>query len=356
MSPTNKIIHFTSDISTAALRCLPAELAHEIGMSILSKKIHRLLPKPKYISEIDLTTEIEGIGRLWHPIGLAAGFDKNASAVEGFNDLDFSFIEVGTVTPRPQLGNKKPRLFRLKDQNAIINRMGFNNHGLEVMRRTLSAGDYGSKGITLGINLGKNKDTPMEAAVNDYIDGLFGLKEHGKYFVVNISSPNTPGLRDLASKDFLRDLAYEITLKDAELIKRVWVKVDPDLDKDNFQSLIEGIKAYGYAGVILTNTHRVELPEMGGQSGHPLAVMSTLRLEWAYEASNGSLPMIGVGGIMSGGDVYQKIIRGAKLVQIYSSLVYRGPWVVLKLLEELEWELQLHGHKNLQDACGSFYR
>ena len=106
----------------------------------------------------------------------------------------------------------------------------------------------------------------------------------------------------------------------------------------------------------MTNTHRVELPEMGGQSGHPLAVMSTLRLEWAYEASNGSLPMIGVGGIMSGGDVYQKIIRGAKLVQIYSSLVYRGPWVVLKLLEELEWELQLHGHKNLQDACGSFYR
>ena len=306
MSTYQSFIYKSSDLATSALRLLPAELAHDLGIFILNKKLHKLLPEPSYTPKLDLSMEIPSIGTLKHPVGLAAGFDKNAKAVEGFSDLGFSFLEVGTVTPRPQLGNPKPRLFRYKDQMGIVNRMGFNNHGVAAMKSQFDKGRFLENGLTVGINLGKNKDTPQNLAINDYMAGLEEMNGLGSYYVINISSPNTPGLRDLASKSFLKELSTEISSNYADTLSKVWVKVDPDLEKEHFQEVTEAIAEGGFAGIILTNTHRVEIPQMGGQSGHPVSVMSSQRLEWAHEVTSGTLPMIGVGGIISGETSFKK--------------------------------------------------
>jgi dihydroorotate dehydrogenase len=356
MSKYQSFIYKSSDLATSALRLLPAELAHDLGIFILNKKLHKILPTPSYKPKLDLSMSVPSLGTLEHPVGLAAGFDKNARAVDGFSDLGFSFLEVGTVTPRPQPGNPKPRLFRYKDQMGIVNRMGFNNNGAAAMKSQFQKGQFLQNGLTVGVNLGKNKDTPQEHAISDYMSGLSEMHGQGSYYVINISSPNTPGLRELASKAFLAELSTEISSNYADTLSKVWVKVDPDLDKKHFQEVTEAVADSGFAGIILTNTHRVEIPEMGGQSGHPVSVMSSQRLEWAHEVTSGVLPMIGVGGILSGGDVFQKVIRGASMVQIYTAMVYRGPWTVHKILQELEWELELRGMKSLKEAHGSFYR
>lgn len=356
MGLNQRFLHNISDFGTSVMRLFPAEMAHNLGIFVLKNGLQKALPRPSFVPSLDLSIDLPGIGSFEHPIGLAAGFDKNAAAVMGFHDLGFSFIEVGTVTPRPQQGNPKPRLFRYPEQSAIVNRMGFNNDGMSAMRARFQKGQFKDRGVTVGINVGKNKDTPLDHAITDYITSLRELEEFGSYFVINISSPNTPGLRDLASKEFLKALSTEISNLNADMLKRVWVKVDPDLEKNHFQEVVEVISKSGFAGIILTNTHRVEKPQVGGQSGHPVGVLSTLRLEWAHEVTGGSLPMIGVGGIMSGGDIYQKIIRGSSACQIYTAMVYRGPWAVQKLLEELEWELKLHGHKSLKEAQGTYYK
>jgi dihydroorotate dehydrogenase len=276
-------------------------------------------------SDVELSVSIPGIGRVKHPIGLAAGFDKNCHSPQGFADLGFSMIEVGTVTPFAQAGNPKPRLFRQPEQRAIINRMGFNNDGSKTVAERVAKLRWEHDKIPLGINLGKNKNTPMERALDDYIESYQVFKGLCRYYVVNISSPNTPGLRDLASTQFLGELAQAFSREE----KGVWVKLDPDMSKQQFQSLVEVIADRGFSGIILTNTHRVEWPETGGQSGHPVAIASTRCLEWAWEVHRGQLPMIGCGGILSGADIFEKIIRGASAVQIYTALVYRGPWVVV---------------------------
>ena len=355
MSLNHILMHRASEIPTAALRLLPAEMAHDLGLFVLKNKIHRILPRPAFQTNIDLSMKVKGIGDLPHPIGLAAGFDKNGVAIEGFNDLGFSFLEIGTVTPRPQAGNSKPRIFRLSDQSGIINRMGFNNHGIEAMKKKLEEGRYKDRGITFGINLGKNKDTSLDHAISDYMIGLRETLTYGSYFVINISSPNTPGLRELASEAFLNALAAEIRLQHPGQLSKIWVKMDPDLGKQDFQAVVEVIAINGFAGLVLTNTHRVEKPHGGGQSGHSVGIMSTLRLEWAYEVTRGKIPMIGVGGILSGIDIYEKVIRGASIVQIYSAMIYRGPWTVQKMLMELEWELKLRGFNSLKEAYATYY-
>lgn len=351
-----------ADFFTSLLRQLPAELSHDIGIKFLEHQLQRFIPRPDFHSSIDLSMQIDGWPRLDHPLGLAAGFDKNAVAVESFFDLGFSFVEVGTVTPRPQAGNPKPRLFRQVDHLGIINRMGFNNDGIEAMCQRIKRNSPLSGKQVLGINVGKNKDTSADQAVTDYVSCLKRSKDLGSYYVINISSPNTPGLRDLATKSFLRTLGGEIGQIDSDtkeetrkLMKKVWVKVDPDMDKNTFKQVIEGLCEEGFAGVILTNTHRVELPQAGGQSGSPLGVISSRSLEWANEVHQGSLPMIGVGGVLSGGDVFQKVIRGASLVQLYTAFVYRGPLAVIKILKELEWELKLRGFSSLKQAYRSHY-
>lgn len=345
--------HELGEIGTACLRLLPAETAHDVGMWLLARGLLDKLPAPPIAAlSAGLKVQIPGIGELPHPIGLAAGFDKNARCPAAFAQMGFSFLEVGTVTPRPQPGNPRPRLFRQPEQKAIINRMGFNSDGAVTVAQRLRAYAWDHERVPLGVNCGKNKDTSPDQAIADYLQVITSFKELARYFVVNISSPNTPGLRDLATPSFVRGLADEL----GSLLPRIWIKIDPDMARAEFQDLVHAIADRGFQGIIVSNTHRVEWPQAGGQSGHPLMAPATACLEWAYEVHRGLLPMIASGGILSGVDVFHKLARGATAVQIYTALVYRGPWVVARLLVELAEELKLRGFVTATDAIGSYYQ
>lgn len=349
-----KLASWLGSAGTGLLRLLPAETAHDVGMALLARGLLDKLPAPAVEPLVaGLRTVVPGIGELPHPIGLAAGFDKNAKCPYGFARMGLAFLEIGTVTPRPQPGNPKPRMFRYAAQKAIINRMGFNSDGAMTVADRLGRLGWDHDRIPLGINCGKNKDTPNEQAADDFLQVMETTKELARYFVVNISSPNTPGLRDLATPEFVQGLADQLG---SSLLPRVWVKVDPDLPRRDFQALVGAIAERGFQGVIVSNTHRVTYPEVGGQSGHPLMAPSTACLEWAHEVHGGRLPMIATGGILSGVDVFHKLARGALAVQIYTALVYRGPWAVTELLVELAAELKLRGFATAQDAIGSYYR
>jgi dihydroorotate dehydrogenase len=337
---------------TALLRLLPAETAHDLGLWLLERELMDWLPMPSLSPILDgMDALVPGVGDLAHPIGLAAGFDKNARAPRGFSRMGLSFLELGTITPRPQSGNPKPRLFRLDDQDGLINRMGFNSQGAERVLDRLKRLAWNHDPVPIGINLGKNKDTSTAAAIEDYSHGLAVFSPYARYFVLNVSSPNTEGLRGLANEHFLKELAF----RHKKDLGRIWVKLDPDMPKKSFQALVEALAEAGFQGLILTNTHRVEQPEQGGMSGHPIALQANACLEWAYEVTKGSLPLIASGGILSGQDVYQRIARGASAVQIYTSLVYRGPLAVPLMLQELKAEMNLRGVKFLSDIKGSFY-
>lgn len=349
---TTDTFDFAGRFGTAVLRSLPAEMAHDVGMYLMSKGLLNLLPQPLFPSvKTQMTTDIPGIGMLRHPIGLAAGFDKNARCPHAFQRMGFSFLELGTVTPRPQPGNPKPRLFREPGQRAIINRMGFNSDGGENVASRLRKHQWTPAHVPLGINLGKNKDTPASNAVSDYVNGVQRFASLAQYFVINISSPNTPGLRDLATPEFISNLAAAIGREKS----RSWIKLDPDMDRKTFQELITTIRLEEFGGVILSNTHRVEQPQAGGQSGHPLLSPANAVLEWAWEVHHGSLPMIASGGILSGIDAFHKIARGACAVQLYTALIYRGPGAVARIYEELAWELRLRNISSVRDAIGSWY-
>jgi dihydroorotate dehydrogenase len=348
-SPTVRLMR----LGTAALRLLPAELAHEWGLWLLSKELLRWFPLPRLDHVIEgLACTVPGLGDLAHPIGLAAGFDKNAVAPRGFAQMGLSFLEIGTITPRPQPGNPKPRLFRLEDQDGLINRMGFNSEGAERVAARLRRLQWKHEPVPLGINLGKNKDTEVEAAIEDYSHGIELFGPYAKYFVINVSSPNTAGLRGLANEQFLKELA----LRHRKDLHRIWVKLDPDMPRRTFQSLVSALADAGFQGLILSNTHRVESPEVGGLSGHPLTIQATACLEWAHEVLKGRMPILASGGILSGQDIFQRIARGASAVQIYTSLVYRGPLAVVLMLQELKAEMDLRGFKFLSDVKGSYYR
>jgi len=350
---SSKYVRILSRFVTSLLRLLPAEVAHDIGMRSLEAGLTRFLPvtcSPEWLSGMRVT--IPGIGALHHPIGLAAGFDKNARAPGGFAAMGLSFIELGTITPRPQPGNPKPRMFRYSSNMAIVNRMGFNSDGAVVVRDRLEALDWDCNSTPLGINVGKNKDTCSEDAINDFLDGLRTFEPYASYFVVNLSSPNTEGLRDLAGPDFLRLMASEVP----NLLSRIWVKLDPDMPKQRFQEIVGAMCELGYQGLVLCNTHKVDWPEAGGLSGQPLSSLSNSRLEWAYEVHKGRLFMIASGGILSGLDVIERMIRGASAVQIYSALIYRGPTAVIEIIEELKAEMKLRGIDNLQDIVGCYYK
>lgn len=344
-------------LGTAALRRIPAESAHNIGLSLMRNGVLNFLrsPIPRVDKAICLKTKLPLLGSLDHPIGLAAGFDKNASCLHGLKKMGFSFLEVGTITPLAQKGNAKPRMFRLSDQRSIINRLGFNNEGAQKVLANIESQNWDKGSPPLGINAGKNKFSSLGQATDDYISVINRFRSVASYFVLNISSPNTEGLRTLANKDFLQEIAFEINAIDKNLINKVWIKLDPDMPKNIFKGIIETIGNLSFGGLILSNTHKVEYPQMGGQSGHPLAVSSTQCLEHAYDVHKGRLAMIGCGGILSGTDAFQKIIRGATALQIYTALVYRGPWAVSLILEELAQELKLHGFSSVEDAMYSFY-
>jgi dihydroorotate dehydrogenase len=260
-------------------------------------------------------------------IGLAAGLDKNAEAIVGLFALGFGFVEVGTVTPRPQPGNQAPRLFRVPEHGALINRMGFNNHGAKAMESRLAEVPW--RPGPIGVNLGKNKDTPNERAHEDYAACARLLARHADYLVVNLSSPNTPGLRALQEPDALRTILKATRAEAGQ--RPVLLKVSPDLTDEAVDAAVEVAIAEGAAGIIATNTtiaRPFDHPQSGGLSGKPLLQRSTQVLERV----RGRLPAIGVGGVFSPEDARLKLSAGASLVQIYTGLIYQGPKVVKRLV------------------------
>ena len=274
-----------------------------------------------------------------NPVGLAAGFDKNGEHFHTMSALGFGFIEVGTVTPRPQSGNPKPRLFRLPQDEALINRMGFNNDGIDALVRNLQKPR--PEGLVIGGNIGKNKDTPNEQAVEDYTICFEKLFPYVDYFVVNVSSPNTPGLRALQDKEPLTQLLQ--TLQDLNrqkpTSKPILLKIAPDLTNAQLDDIIEIVEKTGIAGVIATNTtiSREGLKEnavaigAGGLSGQPLRARATEVIRYLREKSGETLVIIGVGGIASAEDSIEKLAAGASLVQIYTGLVYEGPMLIKRI-------------------------
>ena len=275
-----------------------------------------------------------------NPVGIAAGFDKNATHISEFEKFGFGFIEIGTVTPKPQDGNPKKRLFRLKEDTAIINRMGFNNDGVTKIKNRLKK----NYNVLIGGNIGKNKVTPNSQAKNDYIICFKELYNHVDYFVVNVSSPNTPGLRELQSKEFLNDLFIELNkLRSNETIKKpILIKISPDLSKEKILEILEVIDANNIDGIIATNT-TIDYPdlksknknELGGLSGAPLYDKSNEVISFISRKTNGKLPIIGVGGISTPEQAVKKMEAGAHLIQLYTGIIYEGPGIVRKINKKL---------------------
>ena len=298
------------------------------------------LPKP--IEDKRLEREVFGL-KFKNPVGLAAGFDKDAKMFSELSDLGFGFIEIGTLTPKPQDGNPKKRLFRLKEDSAIINRMGFNNGGVDAAVERLK----NNKNVLIGGNIGKNKVTPNEEAVKDYIICFEKLFPYVDYFVVNVSSPNTPNLRALQEKEPLTKLLSELQKRNAEKEKQkpILLKIAPDLTDEQLLDIIDIVNETKIAGVIATNTtlSREGLvssnkDETGGLSGKPLTKRSTEVIRFLSEKSGKAFPIIGVGGIHSADDAIEKFDAGASLIQLYTGFIYEGPQLIhdinKKLLEK----------------------
>lgn len=303
-----------------------------------------------------------------HPVGLAAGLDKNAKAVGGFSRIGLSFMEVGTVTPLGQPGNEQPRLFRLPPDEALINRMGFNNEGADAMADRLAR--LGRRRVPVAVNIGKNKATPNERAADDYRECLKRLYAHGDFFVVNISSPNTPDLRKLQHGDELRGLLDAV--KDEMEIqakrqggkpKPILVKIAPDNDEEQLAYMAEAIRSSGMSGIIATNTTigrdgltHPNAKETGGLSGRPLTKRSTEIIASIYRLTEGKLPIIGSGGIFTAQDAYDKIRAGASLVEVYTALIYKGPGVFAEIVRGLAGLLRKDGFSRITDAVGADHR
>ena len=319
-----------------------------------------------------------------NPIGLAAGFDKDGRIHPALFALGFGFVEIGTVTPRPQEGNPRPRLFRLKEDHAVINRMGFNNQGAWKMAERLVANtlkiksadadifelseDYPANIASgmLGINIGKNKDTSLEKATDDYVSALSTLHPFAEYFTLNISSPNTEDLRNLQEKEALRILLDSVCARRDELDRNhsrntpLLVKLAPDLNGEALENSARVIQEFSIQGIIATNT-TVERPELksknrtetGGLSGKPLQNRSTAMIRTLFAELGAVIPIIGVGGIFNGADAYEKIRAGAAAVQIYTALIYEGPGLVRKVKEELANLLESDGYKSVSEAVGA---
>lgn len=298
-----------------------------------------------------------------NPIGLAAGFDKDGIAADLWSGFGFGFAELGTVTLQAQSGNPRPRLFRLPLDQAALNRMGFNNQGAAALAERLLKQARSSR---IGINLGKSKVTPLEAAAEDYLGSFRLLKELGDYFVVNVSSPNTPGLRSLQATDQLEPILAALQ-QDNQGKKPLLVKIAPDLEWDAIADVLHLAQQYSLAGIIATNTtiRRDGLKtqtvqstgnsvaeEAGGISGAPLRTRSTDVIRFIWQQTQGTLPIIGVGGIFTADDAWEKIAAGASLTQVYTGWIYEGPGMVRRILEGLVQKLDDRGLKSLKDAIG----
>lgn len=289
-----------------------------------------------HLNDPALEKEVFGL-KFKNPVGLGAGFDKNASMISELANFGFGFIEIGTVTPLPQPGNDKPRMFRLPKDQGLINRMGFNNQGVEVVAHRLK--QLKRDGLIIGGNIGKNKVTPNEEAVNDYIKCFDALFDVVDYFVVNVSSPNTPGLRELQEKEPLKNILNTLQQRNSKngISRPVLLKIAPDLTNAQLDDIVEIVTETGIAGIIATNTTlsrdglRSEdslKSEAGGLSGKPLTKRSTEVIRYISEKSGKAFPIIGVGGIQTAEDAIEKLEAGAALVQVYTGFIYEGPSIV----------------------------
>ena len=332
------------NLARSLLFKLDAEVSHELSLELLAAG--QRLGVNKFFIENVPSASIDVMGLTFpNAVGLAAGLDKNGDYIDAFACLGFGSIEIGTITPRPQPGNPKPRLFRLEDKQAIINRMGFNNKGVDHLVEQVKKAKF--KGV-LGINIGKNFDTPVENAIDDYLICLNKVYQYATYITVNISSPNTPGLRDLQFGDTLDELLAPIKARQLELAeefgyKPVLVKIAPDMDEENVQLVAETLIKNNIDGVIATNTtlsregvedHKFGR-EAGGLSGAPLEESATETVSALVAALDGKLPVIGVGGISNGMGAVEKMDAGAKLIQVYSGFIYRGPELIRECVDAL---------------------
>lgn len=343
---------FLADLGAKAVTALDAERAHKLTVKML-----KLGKGPKvHHKNSRLSVHVAGL-HVDNFLGLAAGFDKNAEAPNAMLDLGFGFVEVGAVTPKPQLGNDRPRVFRLREDGAVINRYGFNNDGLTKIAARLKA--RRKKGI-VGINLGANKDSVDRT--EDYVKGVEALAGLVDFYTVNISSPNTPGLRALQDKASLEDLMARVLAKRDEAKARtpVFLKIAPDLTDEDKADIADVVTGLSLDGLIISNT-TIERPEVlrsgqaherGGLSGRPLFTPSTNVLREFYQRIGKSTPLIGVGGVSSARDAYEKVLAGASLVQLYTALVYEGPGLPLRILKDLPAFLDADGFDNIDDAIG----
>ena len=338
------------------LSCLDPERAHAVTVWALEHGFARGLSDES--DDPILATELWGLA-LPNPIGLAAGFDKDARVFAPALRLGFGFVEVGTVTPRPQIGNPKPRVFRLPEDGAVINRLGFNSGGVELAARRLAVGHSG----IVGANIGMNRDSTDP--VNDYATVAHRVAPFVDYIAVNVSSPNTPGLRALQERGALADVIEGVVNASSDAVPNrsmpVAIKISPDVGPDDLRDIVDVALSGGAAGLIISNT-TTERPaslrgqhkeEMGGLSGRPLFRNATELLRNAHRMSGGRLPLVGTGGIENGMDAYAKIRAGASVVQLYSALIYGGPALVGKIKRELAACLRSDGCSSVADAVGA---
>ncbi len=334
---------------------LDPEVAHDLAIKSLKVNI---LPKSFFDVEGEEILNIDLFNKkLPNPIGLAAGFDKSAEVYNSLFKFGFGFIEVGTVTPKIQLGNPKPRIFRLEKDKALINRLGFNNHGSEVIAKRIS--NNLPNGI-LGINIGPNKDTKNKE--EDYYTCLNKLSIYGSYITINISSPNTEGLRNFHDQKEMEKLLTGIDKikKDKKIKQPIMIKLSPDINGEDTSRIIELIKKYNIQGVIISNTtdsnrenlSDIKKKEKGGLSGKPLKDISTNLIKKFYEETKGSIKIIGVGGVDSGESAFEKITAGADAVQLYTGMVYKGPAIVKSIKKELISILKKENLKDISQAVG----
>jgi dihydroorotate dehydrogenase len=326
------------------------EIAHRITINYL--KFARF-KKPKLYKV--LQSEVFGLN-FQNPIGIAAGFDKNGEVAHNLINLGFGFSEVGTVTPKPQPGNPRPRVFRLKDDRAIINRLGFNSVGFsEVKTKLEKIGDN-----IIGVNIGANKNSKDFS--EDYIKGIKFFSTLASYITINISSPNTPGLRNLEvleNLDVLLDKINNLEREDLLIKIPILLKISPDLEADNLKYLCEKVLSSKINGLIISNTTisrdliLTDTLEKGGLSGKPIFDISTKQLRMAYKYTNGKIPLIGVGGVDSAEKAYEKIKNGASLIQLYTGLVYNGPNLIKDINEDLSSLIERDGYSNISEAVGA---
>jgi dihydroorotate dehydrogenase len=350
---------------------LPSETAHELGLKTLSvgfsTNFIKNIASKKFSSSLFGTIERFGL-KFENPVGIAAGFDKNGVVANALEALGFGFVEVGTVTFHPQSGNPKPRLFRLPKDEALINRAGFNNEGAQALAERLK---IKRPNCVLGINIGKSKTVELENAIEDYLASFEIVYPHADYIAINVSSPNTPNLRELQKADALSSLLDALQKRNQELALKVGkenplpllVKIAPDLNQNDLESIVGVVVDKKLSGIIATNTtvsreglhssaKEIEACGAGGLSGAPLRKHSTEIISSIYKLTKGTLPIIGVGGIFNAQDAFEKISAGACLVQLYTGLIYEGPSIAKNINEGLFKIFTKHGFRSFDEAVG----